>query len=498
MSRQKRTSSFDWQVCRSDTEWAAVRQAPQLLAARRLSPLHRWLAPSLCLLVLLAAGGLRWHSLQTERAAAAATLGRTLEVETEQDRTPQRAAQPTVVPWSSVQPQVQPEALAALDASHMQAGEQGQWSRVVVQPLDLTGEVAVIQMTLEPVDAGPAYRQTRVYRRTGSDWVRMDPAAAYWGAPLQWETEQLVFVYNAYDAQAVAEVAAELDARYAELHQLFLGQPPTQPLMVVVDPAHEPGQNAKLASWDDALVVASPAVYLTPEGISDAELLAQSLLLALLDELADQVLRPYAGEAAVSDSGRWLRVRKLLEGVRLWQVWQGNLPLAAWRKPVVQWVFSDARPWLPAPSEVVPSFRTELCAMHRLWMSTPFALNIPLSCHDALDTQVSSLVWRLAYEPPLRLAHFPLVSQEMLMQDFQESHSWWDHPAATVALATVMEYVAATYGPERIGVLVAEAGHHEKWATLIPAVFGVSADEFEADWQTYLTEQYAITLPPTD
>jgi hypothetical protein len=361
---------------------------------------------------------------------------------------------------------------------------------------DLDGETAVVNVALPAEGAQPALRQTQVYRQTERGWVRTAPAAADWGALGELETNHLLFRYYAHDAQAVAEVAVKLDARYAELHQLFLGQPPTRPLMVVVDPAQAPGQIATRAGVADPLVVASPAVHLAPASISDADLLAQSLLLALLDDLTAQALLPYVGGSDEQTYVQWMRVRKLLEGMRLWQLWQGALPLAAWREPVVRWVFSDARPWLPAPSEVAPSFRAEFCAMHRLWLPTPFELDLPLSCNDSMDTEGYALAWRLAAEPPLRLAHFPLVTLGMALEDFDASPSGWAHPAAAVALATVMDYAAATYGPERIPVLIREASSQEGWTTLIPAVFGVPVEEFEVGWRGYLVERYAITLPP--
>ena len=51
-----------------------------------------------------------------------------------------------------------------------------------------------------------------------------------------------------------------------------------------------------------------------------------------------------------------------------------------------------------------------------------------------------------------------------------------------------------TYGQEQLPVLVAGLGHYESWATLIPAVYGVSATEFEAGWQAYLATQYGVSL----
>jgi hypothetical protein len=59
-----------------------------------------------------------------------------------------------------------------------------------------------------------------------------------------------------------------------------------------------------------------------------------------------------------------------------------------------------------------------------------------------------------------------------------------------MSMATLLEYVADTYERERIPVLLAAFGTHHRWDTLVPAVFGLSAEEFEAGWQTYLKEQY--------
>jgi hypothetical protein len=58
----------------------------------------------------------------------------------------------------------------------------------------------------------------------------------------------------------------------------------------------------------------------------------------------------------------------------------------------------------------------------------------------------------------------------------------------TILTAALLDYIAATYGPEQIGVLWPFLRESKEWATLIPAVFGVSVAEFEAGWQAYLAE----------
>jgi hypothetical protein len=55
-----------------------------------------------------------------------------------------------------------------------------------------------------------------------------------------------------------------------------------------------------------------------------------------------------------------------------------------------------------------------------------------------------------------------------------------------VALAFV-EYTVAAYGRDRLPVLLKAMHRHGTWATLIPAVYGVSAADFETGWQEWLT-----------
>jgi hypothetical protein len=66
------------------------------------------------------------------------------------------------------------------------------------------------------------------------------------------------------------------------------------------------------------------------------------------------------------------------------------------------------------------------------------------------------------------------------------------HPGQTVALATLVEYAVATYGRERLPALVTGLGQSDSWETLLPAVYGVSAAEFEAGWLAYLKAHYGV------
>jgi hypothetical protein len=346
----------------------------------------------------------------------------------------------------------------------------------------LDSDVAVVKVALPATADQPALRQSRVYRQSESGWVRMAPSAAHWGALSQWETAHLLIRYYVHDEQAVAEVAVQLDARYAELHRLFLGQPPRHMLTVVVDPAQPPGQIAQRASWDDPLVVASPAVYLAPATISDGGLLAQALLLALLEDFSAQAITDH------DLPGHW---QPLLNGIRLWLLWEQELPLAAWREPVVQWVLGGGQAAGSAVITGAPDFTSELCAQHLLWLFSPLEVGIPIACWRQVTPHGDVVTWQYLYPGNVEL-HLPPMGAERGLVDSTRMPIESINLAATIALATVMEYAADTYGHERIHLLLTEAGRQEGWATLIPAVFGVSADEFEAGWRAYLAEHYRL------
>ena len=235
---------------------------------------------------------------------------------------------------------------------------------------------------------------------------------------------------------------------------------------------------------DDSLIVASPAHYLAPVALTDIELLEQALALLLLRIVLAQASEQYA----IRES--WQPMRS---GLRLWQLWELELPLALWRKEIVQWVYHD----LPLASSgqplVLPDHYAEFCAAHRLWTPSPIYLDVPLVC---VGPEADEWLWaqRSPREPLIHLAQFSLsvsVEEDAVVADGMGQAN---HRGQTVALATLIEYAVATYGRKRLPALVAGLGQYESWATLIPAVYGVSPAEFEAGWQAYLATHYGVSL----
>jgi hypothetical protein len=172
-------------------------------------------------------------------------------------------------------------------------------------------------------------------------------------------------------------------------------------------------------------------------------------------------------------------------------VWDLDLPLAVWREDVVTWLSVGLPATRPGQAVVLPERYTALCAAHRLWMVSPVQLHIPLLCVELERTDWYSSGWRIA-DFPTHLAQLAVPLR--LGEDIDEPDSVQRvrHPGKTVALVTLIDYAVATYGRERLPALVAGLGQYQSWDTLLPAVYGVSAAEFEAGWQAYLSAHYGV------
>ncbi|HMN31143.1 MAG TPA: hypothetical protein PKE45_23525, partial [Caldilineaceae bacterium] len=213
----------------------------------------------------------------------------------------------------------------------------------------------------------------------------------------------------------------------------------------------------------------------------ERELLARSLALPLIDHLLGQAVERY---------GIGTDKSPLLDGWRLWQLWDSGLPLSTWRHDIVHWVYVELPASAPGQPVRLPQAYTALCAMHEVWMIRPAQIQIPLLCAP-LDQTNEYLSSRLARTPPTQLPPLsaPIVADEQA--DAQGRTRPVRHPGEAVALATVIEYVAASAGREQLPRLVAALGQYDSWETLAPALFDRPAADFEAGWQTFLSEQTA-------
>jgi len=173
---------MQWTICESDDEWRQVRTAttpPGLTAdvgiMRAAGSRWPWFIGPLVALLLLAAGAWVWHAGQRRLAQDETELQASLYLEqwavSQHDV---RAARLTLDLDAIVRPQTYDAEFDRL----ARTGQAGATPLITTLALvDERGDLAVVKVRISP-DVGPAYRQTRFYRRTEEGWLRTAPEPA--------------------------------------------------------------------------------------------------------------------------------------------------------------------------------------------------------------------------------------------------------------------------------------------------------------------------------
>jgi hypothetical protein len=342
------------------------------------------------------------------------------------------------------------------------------------------GDQAVARVIIYTEHGMPAYRQTRFYQYTAVGWRQSEADATLWGPERNLATPSLMYHFRQQDAATVIAVAPQVEDLYTTMRRnfgLLLTEMAGKPV-INVSVMQAPGQGFNQSGASDSIIVPSPARYLAPAELTDAELLAQSIALPLLGHVLTEAREHYAINPA------W---QPMVSGLHLWQVWDLDLPLAAWREVVVKWLYADLGVADVRQPSMRPDRYTDLCAVHKLWLVAPTQINIPLLCAEqAWEYQYFSS-WH-SLDPATHLNQIKLPTPQ-----YDQAEERRDRGQAMV-LATLIEYAVATYGRERLPMLVAGLSQYDSWETLLPAVFGVSAAAFEAGWRTYLTDHYGVSL----
>ncbi len=524
MARQAQT--IQWTICEDDTEWRQARGAtPYSGPASNRGILHiaatsRWprvIAP-LLLVLLLAAGVWEWRAGQRLVAQDKAELQTALHLE--QWAVTQDAAQAARL---TLDPEIitDPQPYAAEFAALVNAAQTGAVPLTTTFELvDVRGDLAVVKVRLTPA-AGLAYRQTRFYRRIGQGWLRTTPDPTLWGPWRTLETDHLLWRYRRQDQPVIAAIADRADTLAATIARTFgltLTAAAKIAVTVSIDAptraAPDVAARAQLAAraayltpttlGDEQILLqtlafdliahatsaaavpillASPAVYLAPDNLADEDLLLQALALALVQRAAGQMV-----PAALADS-HW---RSLVEAFSLRQVWSLELPLARWEQPLVRWIYAT-------PPYTTGAVRDDLaaavCSSHRLWVE-PATLHIPLLC-DPIPAPAYA-VQQMIPPPPTLLRLIPSQTGHWT-EGAPGSHTHpgeYTHPGEVVALATLVDYLAAAYGPERLLDLLAALEPSATWDDLLRTVYGVAVADVEAGWCAHLHTVYGVVCPP--
>jgi hypothetical protein len=242
-----------------------------------------------------------------------------------------------------------------------------------------------------------------------------------------------------------------------------------------------PGAALPHSALIDRFVVPSPSLYLAPANVTNAELILQALALLLVPAAL--------GEAFMDNKVSGVVREQMMNAWRLWLLWDLDLPLASWRKEIVQWRLTGMLAANQAEEAPLPRGYLEFCALRSVWLPYSTIISIPLTCDERDHAPV--------YAPPsdaLSTAELEQLAANVFVQvsspvDFMHSTV---QPGDTVILTTLMDYVVSRYGREQLPVLLAGLGQYKSWATLSPAVFGVSAAEFAAGWHDYLAAHYSL------
>lgn len=463
---------MEWQICESDHDWHdALVTMPVALVPNRSRRRRWWVASSMVVLLLLAIGSWLWYQAQWGLAQVEAELHAEVEAEL----------------WAPDRS----DPLSALQIATAQDIKEEKPSLKVAQTqiVELGNDWSVVEITVE--QGTRTYRQRRAYRSNHTGWYPIEPTAV-WGAPRRLETAFFIFQYYALDDEAVRSAAAKLDSLYPTIAASY--PPTTVPntkRTVWVSPELPLSEFMDNAYDEPVMSTASPSVNLLPVEISDGEWLAEAVLLRLLNQLAEEAMQRHNPHDLRSTQEAVGPLHRLLYSVQLWQVWSADLPLAALREPIVQWAYGD----IPPGERVLPGYDAQLCDLHHLWAGAPLAVRLPLFCGET-EAENSYLKWPYSYGPGWRyLFTYPWhLADRSIFTELTSSDPTPNADLSTVVgLATVLEYAAATYGPESIAKLIDYIPYRSSWETLIPTVFGVPLAEFEAGWQAYMHESYGVS-----
>lgn len=183
------------------------------------------------------------------------------------------------------------------------------------------------------------------------------------------------------------------------------------------------------------------------------------------------------------------------------------------RTDVMHWRFSGERLTVPSPVlETVPTSVSNAEYLHQMIMRPlsqrifsevlrvvpvrpqwdPLAQGLRYWLWQSADMHMVPSGWRYSMERLLReeLARRP----SLRLTDVNRWTTWSNHAVRNMVASTVIAYAVETYGRDTVAPLLRASSRNETWETMVPAVYGVSAETFEAGWRAYLAEEYGMPL----
>jgi len=188
--------------------------------------------------------------------------------------------------------------------------------------------------------------------------------------------------------------------------------------------------------------------------------------------------------------------------VRLWLALEDDSLLADTYAEFVGWLHEDRDEAFVYQPRDVPESYWEICQICDMLDISPLELAIPFSCKG--DFNFDGKTYYLFPSPPTQLSGLisPVyVASPTVLEDVQaltDYHVQGYNLSLQIFLDryiagfTLIDYAIKTYGEEYLPVLLARLETHKSWESLIPNVYDLSAEEFEAGWRQYLEGKYGL------
>lgn len=486
-----------WQIMLDENEWDAETGLDELLQAQPLPPpAHAAARPvnwrllttlaGLCLATVLGVALFLYQQALAGVALIEAELGAVVELErhaVEVDDQALLASLSDRQGWEA----------RSRQSFALPTGEESPSIAVTIENVELRDGSALVEVLVQDSRLPLAWREARFYRETPTGWLRTAPQPVFWGSRQSLQSQYFLFHFHFADRLAVEEAAPRLDANYARIRAL-LALPVEEgqtPLVVDVRVLDLPQERRAEVYADGTFVAWSPLLPARPEGLSQADMLVESISGALITQSVQEMRTslPRGWPLSYTASRLWLTWEvdshlTLSQSLR-WNLWRTDM-----RRIQEKGIPSTAGESATSPEDYLEMCQT-LAALNLL----PYYLGIRENCKGEPP--------QLAPEDGLTGWGEGRLTVAVGSEPFEEQNRQTETPGNEslrftnwpVDQALFFHYLTVRYGAGAMPHLLETSRTHYSWPALILAAFDVPFNEFNSDWQQYLQATLAQELP---
>ncbi|NJN82067.1 MAG: hypothetical protein HC802_07135 [Caldilineaceae bacterium] len=357
-------------------------------------------------------------------------------------------------------------------------GPQPEAEEIEVEEVQLRDRLALVKVRIT-VNYGQlgtrSFRAVRFYRETPDGWVRTEPNAAFMGAPRVMESERFIVHFRSRELNAVLAVLPRLDQVYGTIRTNY-GLPDQGEKVAVelalADTPFAPTSRVISGQW---VVVASPSLLPAPVDYSEEEILYQSVVTSLVDRVRRES-RPF-------------HLQPMDSAIALWQLYAAGGLLGAQRDSLVALTMipDQTNGKNESPNALA---RVDHCYLYWLLDRTYSASALDHACllqprsgppSTSLSGNLSGLIDGPDFPPDPT-------------GDLYEAGAFGPRPYSALVWELLVSYGVQTYGPGRLPALSSALRDGKAWVDIVPAVYGVPWEKFQAEWFAWLGDQYGLSI----